>query len=192
MFREIALLVVRVYRFFRKPKNENYVATEKSKALNERLIWEQIPKLPTVKVKWVIDGDTVIVIKGRKEITIRLDSIDCPEDGQEWGDIATYALIKLIGGKSVKIEEHGYDDYGRVLATIYIWSEYKKKKDWLNVNERMVVLGHAWVMRMFYDHLPFDRQDKLNRLEGWARSRRMGLWQKEDPTPPWFWRKNKD
>ncbi len=156
------------------------------KAQSEVLLKGQIQNLPKVHVKWVIDGDTVIVTKGWREIRIRLDSIDCPEDGQEWGDTAKYGLIKLIDRQKVHLEEHGLDDYGRTMATIYVWHVHKG--EWLNVNERMVMLGHAWVMRMFYDHLPQDRQDKLNRLEKWAKSKNVGLWRASNPIPPRKWR----
>jgi micrococcal nuclease len=123
---------------------------------------------------------------GWSEIRIRLDSIDCPEDGQYWGDTATYGLIKLIGGRRVHLEIHGLDSHGRTLATIYV--RHEDRGEWTNVNERMITLGHAWVMRKFYDHLPRDRQDKLNRLENWARSRKVGLWRAQSPIPPWRWR----
>jgi endonuclease YncB( thermonuclease family) len=69
--------------------------------------------------------------------------IDCPEDGQEWGDIATRGLIKLIGGKSVRLEAHGTDSHGRTLGTLFVYLQHKG--EWQNVNERMVTLGHAWV-----------------------------------------------
>jgi len=95
--------------------------------------------------------------------------------------------LKLASGSpSWQREEHGLDCYGRTLATIYVWHDYKGK--WINVNERMVTLGHAWVMRRFYDHLPKGRQVKLNGLERWSRSKRIGLWQTSNPIPPWKWR----
>ncbi len=50
---------------------------------------EKIQALPSVKVKHVIDGDTVLVDSDFSQVKIRLDSIDCPERGQEWGDIST-------------------------------------------------------------------------------------------------------
>lgn len=162
-------------------------ASEKKKALTESAIRAIIETLPRVQVISVIDGDTVIVAKGWHQLTIRLDSIDCPEDGQDWGDTAGYGLIKLIGGRNVHIEEHGLDYHGRTLATIYVF--HADRQEWINVNERMVMLGHAWVMRKFYDHLPQDRQNKLNRLESWSRSKRVGLWRSEKPVPPWQWRK---
>lgn len=166
------------------------VGPEKKIVLSDPDIRAHIPNLPKASVRWVIDGDTVIVRRGWSEITIRLDCIDCPEDGQPWGDIAKYGLIKLIGRQNIHLEEYGLDRYGRTLATIFVWNN--QKNEWLNVNERMVTLGHAWVMRRFYGHLPQDRQNKLNRLEDWARSKRIGLWATENPVPPWEWRVGRD
>jgi endonuclease YncB( thermonuclease family) len=173
-------------RGYKPVQDINSGSATKRKAPSESEIREIIEDLPQAEVTYVIDGDTVIVAKGWSEITIRLDSIDCPEDGQHWGNIAAYGLIKLIGGKRVYFEDHGQDPYGRMLATIYV--RHASEEKWVNVNERMVTLGHAWVLRKFYDHLPEDRQDKLNRLEKWARSKKVGLWSTPNPVPPWQWR----
>jgi micrococcal nuclease len=167
-------------------QQNNFKSANKTKAKNAVDVKAQIEDFPEVKVEHIIDGDTVIVVKNWHKIRIRLDSIDCPEDDQDWGDTAKYGLIKLIGGRKIRLEEHGIDLYERTLSTIYVQHEYGA--EWMNVNERMVTLGHAWVMRRFYDHLPKDRQDKLNRLERWARSKRVGLWQTPNPIPPWKWR----
>lgn len=161
----------------------------KKMALCETAVKQLIETFPKARVAHVIDGDTVIVERGWCRTKIRLDSIDCPEDGQHWGDTAAYGLIKLIGGKRIHLEEHGLDSRGRTLATIYVRSP--TGNEWLNVNEKMVTLGHAWVMRRYYDHLPSDRQARLNRLEQWARTRRVGLWRNENPLPPWQWRRNR-
>ena len=40
------------------------------------------------KVRHVIDGDTVIVSKSWRDFRVRLDAIDCPECGQQWGNMA--------------------------------------------------------------------------------------------------------
>jgi len=168
-------------------EDPDYAVPVKKEALSESEIREKIPNLTCVKVVRVLDGDTVIVSKAsRKQFRIRLDSIDCPEDGQPWGDIAKFGLIKLIGGQNVRLEVHGKDGHGRDLATIYVW--HRDKEEWLNVNERMIILGHAWVMRAYYDHLPNDRKQKLNRLEKWAKSKKIGLWKHPNPIPPWQWR----
>lgn len=173
---------------YQQSRKAKFEIANKTKARNEASVKEQIESLPEAKVEGIIDGDTIIVAKGGHVIKIRLDSIDCPEDGQQWGDIAKYGLIKLIGGRTVRLEDHGLDCYGRTLATIYIQNGYGDGDEWINVNERMVTLGHAWVMHRFYDHLPKDRQDKLIRLERWARSKKVGLWKTRNPTSPWSWR----
>jgi endonuclease YncB( thermonuclease family) len=165
-------------------RNNGYAG--KKNALGGSAIGGLVNDLPEAKVIRVLDGDTVVVAVRQVRLKIRLDSIDCPENGQQWGDIAAFGLIKLIGGKKVHLEEHGLDPHGRTLATIYVRSP--NGEGWTNVNERMVTLGHAWVMRRFSDHLPQDRQDKLNRLEKWARSKQVGLWRTQDRLPPWQWR----
>lgn len=176
----------------RKSQSRNHTEREnrhdayRNKAQSESDLKGRMQELPLARVKWVIDGDTVVVTQGWKETVIRLDSIDCPEDNQRWGDIAKYGLIKLISQKNIRLEIHGADHHGRTLATIHLWNEYKY--EWLNINERMVTLGHAWVMRRYYDHLPRERQEKLNRLERWAQSKKVGLWAEDNPIPPWEWR----
>lgn len=135
----------------------------------------------------IIDGDTVIVTNGWKQVTLRLDGIDCPENGQPWGDTAKYGLVKLIGGRDIRYEDHGEDAYGRTLATIFVFQQ--DKPELMNVNVRMVVLGHAWVSRPMFGHLPVDRQQELVRAARWAKSKRVGLWKTNNPVPPWEWRK---
>jgi len=146
-----------------------------------------IPGTQPAKVLWVIDGDSVLVRMADFEVRIRLDSIDCPEDGQQWGDIAKYGLMKLISRRTVLVEQFGADRHGRTLGTLYVYN--KAKGQYVNVNERMVLLGHAWVYRQYYAHLPRARQDALNRMERWASSRKVGLWGRPDPIPPWEWRR---
>lgn len=159
----------------------------KKKALSAAEVSAVFDRLPDAKVVSVLDGDTLIVERELSQTKIRLDSIDCPEDGQPWGDTAKSGLFTLVGGRTVLLEEHGLDFHGRTLATVYVW--HPVGDSWLNVNERMIALGHAWVMRMYYDHLPKDRQATLNRLENWAKSKKVGLWGTGNPVPPWQWRK---
>ncbi len=137
------------------------------------------------KVKRVIDGDTLIIVIGWKEVIVRLSSIDCPEDGQPWGGTAKAGLIKLVGGKHVRCEMHCEDHYGRTVATLYVKG---RNGEYQNVNEKMVARGHAWVMRRYFWHLPEHRRNRLNRIEGWARKNRVGLWKTQNPVPPWRWR----
>jgi micrococcal nuclease len=171
---------------YKRPQAD-YSRAYKKNALSDAEVRTRIRDLHQGQVLSVVDGDTAIVMIGRDENVVRLDSVDCPEGGQVWGNCAANGLKKLIEGRIVCLEQHGQDPYGRTLATIYIWD--KDEVGLINVNERMVMLGHAWVMRLYYDHLPSDRQQKLNQLEKWARSKRVGLWSETNPIPPWRWRK---
>ena len=159
----------------------------KIKALSEAETRPRIETFPSVRVVHILDGDTLTAAGEGADFKIRLDSIDCPEDGQPWGDEALAGLIKLVVGRHVRMEAFGEDLYGRTLATLYVRSE--EGADWLNVNERMVMRGHAWVMTKYFDHLPADRRRKLLSLQRWARSQRVGLWRTPDPVPPWRWRR---
>lgn len=74
--------------------------------------------------------------------------------------MVVFAVIMVVRSfsrtkRKIRLEEHGIDRHERTLATIYVQHGYGA--EWMNVNERMVTLGHAWVMRRFYDHLPKDR-----------------------------------
>lgn len=182
----ISIIRLTIRAFSRGPRKVRRITASPVRAIDTS---QGITGSSLARVLCVIDGDTVDVTKQGHRIRIRLSAIDCPEDGQPWGDTAKAGLIKMIGGKSVRLEEHGYDEYGRTIATVFVRDDQKAK--WINVNERMVTLGHAWVMRAYYAHLTKDRRRQLNRLEIWAKSKRVGLWRAPNPTPPWEWRHKK-
>lgn len=146
----------------------------------------QTNELVEARTKQITDGDGVIVSISKGLIEVRLFAIDCPEYGQEWGEMAKAGLIKLIGGKKrIYLETYGIDPHGRILATIYVEQDSKL----INVNERMVYRGHAWVYRQYYGPLSQDRRAKLDWCEERARQRKAGLWRATHPIPPWEWRR---
>src|SRR5262245_5562764 len=74
---------------YKKPAQHiNHGPTYKKPALNDLAAKELIPAFPEAKAIHVIDGDTVVIDTARSRIKLRLDSIDCPEVGQQWGDTA--------------------------------------------------------------------------------------------------------
>jgi endonuclease YncB( thermonuclease family) len=135
------------------------------------------------RVRHVTGGDNVIAVTSTQEIRIRLGAIDCPENGQHWGDIATLDLSKMIGGRQIAFEGHGIDRFGRTIATIYVRDA--GNDGWTDVNARMVMRGHAWVTRRHFRYLPHKRKAELNRLERWAQRKGVGLWKSHYPVPPW-------
>ena len=72
------------------------------------------------KVLEIFDGDTFNVWMNGRKVTIRLGGVDCPENGQPWGNTARAGLVKLIGGKKVRLEPIEKDKYGRLVASVFL------------------------------------------------------------------------
>lgn len=122
----------------------------------------------------VTDGDSIVV----GGVRVRLEGIDAPEtkqmcstaDGRPWpcGLTAARTLRSMIGNNEVRCDKRGHDKYGRVLAVCSVGDTV--------LNEAMVRRGLAWA---------FVRYSRAySRVEGIARSERIGIWQGE-ARPPW-------
>ncbi len=133
----------------------------------------------TGRVVRVADGDTVSVLDGRgDQHKIRLFGIDSPERDQPHGTRAGKALADKVDGKQVGVVVVEKDDYGRTVGTIYLGDT--------NINAAQVDAGNAWWYRY---HAPHERH--LEVAEQRARSARRGLWQDDNPVPPWDWRRGR-
>ena len=144
---------------------------------------QQMPALVT----YVTDGDTIVVKDtNRREHTVRIVSIDAPEKrrrdvpGQRYSNLSRKHLAALVAGKQVLLVIRGRDDYGRVLARIWIGDT--------DVGLTQVCAGYAWVYRAFIDELQADEQRIYLGCEAQAKSNKRGLWRDTQPTPPWVWR----
>ena len=128
------------------------------------------------KVTSVTDGDTLTVaVADGKTFRIRLKGIDAPEKDQAFGDKAKAALSALVMGKQVRVNWSGYDDYQRLLATIYSGST--------SINRQLIAEGWAW------HYVFYDKNPQLNAAQTRARATRKGLWSGRNPIAPWDWRK---
>ena len=67
----------------------------------------------------VTDGDTIEVLRDHTAIKVRLEGIDCPERGQDFGQKAKQFTSGLVFGKAVEIRPIGEDRYGRTVARVY-------------------------------------------------------------------------
>ncbi|MBM3300126.1 MAG: thermonuclease family protein, partial [Deltaproteobacteria bacterium] len=116
------------------------------------------------------------VLRGGKPVRVRLFGIDCPERRQDFGNRARQFTSDLVFGKVVRVEQVEKDQYGRIVANIYV--------DGTLVNHELVRNGFGWWYRR---RAPKDRV--LEALERQAREKGLGLWSHGDPIPPWEWRK---
>ena len=82
----------------------------------------------------VLDGDTIEVLHNNRAERIRLNGIDCPEQGQAYGLKAKQAASALVFGKDVTLQTFGKDKYGRTVANVIL-------PDGTNVNHTLVKKG---------------------------------------------------
>lgn len=121
----------------------------------------------------VHDGDTLKLDDGR---TIRLSGIDAPEITQPYGIESRDLLRKLTRKKTIRIETHGNDRYGRNIGEIFVGKK--------SINRAMVRRGASWWFRKY---APKDTY--LRTSEARARKQRNGLWKSHNAVAPWVWRK---
>lgn len=133
----------------------------------------------TSRVIHVSDGDTIVMLApdGGK-VKVRLYGIDAPEKAQPYGPQAAGILKNLILNQVVTIDTINVDRYGRYVAKVF----YNRQ----DINAEMIRLGAAWHYR-YYDKSPSYMQ--YEELERYARVNRRGLWNRDNPTPPWEYRK---
>jgi endonuclease YncB( thermonuclease family) len=98
------------------------------------------------EVERITDGDTIVAtISNQTKLRLRLLGIDAPEvphgkkPGQPFGEEARDYLDHVIGGKPVRVDAYGLDEYKRILAVVW--------DDQVNVNLLMVAMGYAEVYR---------------------------------------------
>lgn len=123
------------------------------------------------RVIGVADGDTFTCLTAdKKQVRVRMNSIDAPEKSQAFGNQAKQALSHLIYGKTVELNVKGTDRYGRSLSDVLVNGK--------SINKSMVANGYAWAYRKYL--LPSERAEYLN-LEAQAKGNKRGLW--IDPNP---------
>jgi micrococcal nuclease len=129
------------------------------------------------KVVALSDGDTITVLKDRKQIKVRLEGIDAPEKNQAFGSKSKAAFSDLIGRKEVTVRATGTDKYGRTLGRVIV--------DGKDVSELMVAQGMAW------HYKEYSNDETLAELEDKARASKLGLWAEPNALPPWEFRKRR-
>jgi len=125
------------------------------------------------KIIGIVDGDTYdILMEGNKTIRIRMEGIDAPEKGMPFYNVAKKYLSALCFGKQVTLKISGNDNHGRTLAFSYL-------ADGKELSHEMVRAGLAWHFKKY------NSDADLEQLEVEARNLKIGIWQNENPMPPW-------
>lgn len=122
----------------------------------------------------VLDGDTIILSRGDKELKVRLAFIDAPEIKQRSfynknpiGKMSQKYLEELILNKKIKLITYGKGKYGRTLGEVYLNNE--------NINRLMVEEG----MALLYKFSPYPsnmHRAQYHSASHRAQISRRGLW----------------
>ncbi|MBI1887121.1 MAG: thermonuclease family protein [Nitrosomonadales bacterium] len=126
------------------------------------------------KVIAVLDGDTLLVLRGGKPVKVRLAGIDAPEKAQPYGVASQQSLADLVMDKQIGVVSRAVDDYGRLVATVSIGE--------INVNHEQVRRGMAW------EYSRFHNNHEVLALQRDAQQAMRGLWAGEAIAPA-QWRK---
>lgn len=122
------------------------------------------------------DGDSFVLrTTSGSNITIRLNGIDCPEKGQDFGKRAKEFTASFCKGSTVEVHVVEQDKYGRKVADVYVNGS--------SLNKALVRSGLAW------HYKKYSNDSELAALEEQARADRTGLWSMASPMPPWTYRR---
>ncbi|WP_319525388.1 thermonuclease family protein [uncultured Desulfosarcina sp.] len=135
--------------------------------------WGQLCAQDWVAVRWVADGDTIVLADGRH---VRYIGIDTPEVAHEnrraepFGEAAKAFNRELVMGKRIRLEtdREKMDRYGRLLAYVY-------REDGLFVNTELLRRGLAYVLYHFPNHA---KVGELLAVQREAMGQGRGIWQR--------------
>jgi endonuclease YncB( thermonuclease family) len=119
-----------------------------------------------------MDGDSIVVRSGVREVEVRLEGIDCPEKGSPFSDQARQFTEDLVLGKTVTLIVKELDRYGRTVARVTTPQE-------ADVSIELLRAGLAWYYRKY------TSDSRLAAAEGRARESKKGIWSLPNPVPPW-------
>ena len=126
------------------------------------------------RVVGVTDGDTISVMRDGRSVRVRLEGIDCPERGQDFGQRAKQFTSEMAFGKDAVVDVRDVDRYGRLVARLTVDGE--------DVSLALARAGLAWY------YTKYSRDPELAEAEMTAKSAQLGLWSHSAPTPPWEFR----
>lgn len=122
----------------------------------------------------VSDGDTISVLRDRTPIKIRLDGIDCPESGQDFGRRAKQFTSAMVFGKTVRVDSGNLERYGRLIGRVSVDGE--------DLGLALVKAGLAWHYKQY------SQDPALALAEAVARAAKVGLWSQSNSVAPWQFR----
>jgi endonuclease YncB( thermonuclease family) len=85
----------------------------------------------------VVDGDSLIVLRGTEQVRVRLKEIDAPEHNQPFGKRSRQSLTDMCAKKRARVSWTETDRNGRTLGRVWCAG--------IDANAEQVRRGMAWV-----------------------------------------------
>jgi len=139
------------------------------------------PPSERVLVTDVVDGDTIKVLRGRRQDTVRLIGVDTPETNRQGTPVRFYGPEAALFTRRALLEKRvrlafeppdrqggGRDTYQRALA--YVFTD-----DGRNFNLELIKQGFGRA----YTRYPFEYEQAFRNAEQAARAERRGIWNEE-------------
>jgi endonuclease YncB( thermonuclease family) len=128
------------------------------------------------RVTRVSDGDSIEVDLASGHARVRFSAVDTPEWDQPYGAQSSAALKAMLPlGSKVELDVVSQDSFHRLVATVWLVEGDKRT----NINEAMLLQGHAWALRRYM------KDPKFCDMEQEARSKKLGLW--AQPVKDWIY-----
>ena len=127
-------------------------------------------------VTFIVDGNTIeLLTSDKRKLKVLLYGIDSPELGQKFGIEAKKYLQDKLLNKQVSVDFKGKDSNGHLLAVVTIESG-------IDIRVELLKEGLAWTAEK-------DAIMDLEPYRIWAQRKGRGLWQEQNPLPPWTYRR---
>lgn len=121
----------------------------------------------------VTAGDSLTIQIDKALVSVHLEGVASPKDGQPFHKQSLEELRTQLLGKTVTVQKTGVSNSNGIVGNVLV--------EGVNVNVRMIEAGLAWHDRRLNHDL------ELKTLEVEARKARIGLWADSSPIPPWEW-----
>jgi endonuclease YncB( thermonuclease family) len=151
---------------------DSIVNTDKSSSKSLEKIYPISRNSQTFKgrIDRIIEGDIFLFHTKDSSFIVHMYGIDAPESGQAFSEISIKKMESYLWNNA-EIEIKKNINIPATSAILFI--------DGKNINKHMVKNGFAWHNKLH------STDAELARSEMYARSKKLGLWIMENPTPPW-------
>lgn len=125
----------------------------------------------------VSDGDSIWFKINGYRVRVKIDGVDCPELGQDFGKNAKEFTSALVYGKVIEVNIIGFDKSKTPFAYMLV--------DKGDVGLELLKAGLAWNLKGTKNDDPV-----YSIVENEVKANKIGLWSKSNPIAPWEFRKD--